>query len=101
MRPFPPKDPSEIIYLGFSYARLLESGETISSATWRVEDSDGKDAAALLSGLAAVSGAVVKQKVVAGTLGETYRHFCTATTSTGRVLVLDNFQTISIGGACE
>jgi hypothetical protein len=99
VKPFPAKDPREVVILGFDYSRLLGAGETISSAVWTAEDSDGVSAtSAIVSGAPTVDTSLVKQIVIAGTLGETYTHYCLATTSAGRSLMLSNTQAIVKGG---
>ena len=98
MKPFSDKDPDEIVVLGFDYTRLLGVGETIQSATWTAEDSDGAVNANLLSGSPVVTSPVVNQIVIGGVLGEVYMHRSIAVTSAGRTLVLGNQQRMVRGG---
>lgn len=98
MKPFSDKDPSEVITLGFDYTRILGVGETVTSATWYAEDSDGVAAANILSGSAVVATPIVKQIVIGGVVGTVYTHRSIAVTSAGRTLVLGNQQRIIAGG---
>lgn len=80
---FSSKDPEEIVELGFEFANIIETGETISSASFDVSVLAGTDAtpAAMLSGAVIIEGTVVSQKIIGGVDGCTYRIECTANTS--------------------
>lgn len=67
----------------FDFSDVLASGETISTQVVAATVYSGTDAApsSLISGSATASGAVVTQKVTAGTLGVIYELLCTITTS--------------------
>lgn len=67
----------------FDFSDVLASGETISTQGVAATVYSGTDASpsSLISGSATASGAVVTQKVTAGTLGVIYELTCTITTS--------------------
>lgn len=84
---FTDKDPSEIVRLGIDFANLLDTGETISTATVTVRTAQGVDAAAMKSGAADISGTVVRQLITGGTAGMSYKVGFTITTSAGQTLI--------------
>lgn len=90
------KHVSEIRQEVFDFTSRLAAGETISSAVVTAAVYSGTDAApaSLIRGSATISGAQVKQFLMAGVLGATYLLTCTATTSTNQTLPLNAFLTI-------
>ena len=83
-----PKDPSEVDLVFFAFGHRLVDGETIISAVVNVTTYAGTDPtpSAIKSGLAAVSGGTVSQRIINGVDGCAYKMKCLASTSTGRVL---------------
>lgn len=77
----------------FDFSSRLAVGETLSTAVVTASTYSGTDASpsSLVSGSASISGAVVTQKIVAGTLGVLYELLCTVTTSAGQTLLLAGF----------
>ena len=94
---FPTKLQGETVTMQFDFTSRLASGETISTQSVAAATWIGTDASpsSILSGSASASGAVVSQKVTAGTLGVTYTLTCTITTSAGQTLQLVGFLTVS------
>ena len=86
---FSPKDPTEAIYYGIDCAALLGTGETVSSTTPSIRALTFADAseASMLSGAAVIDGSVVKQKIIAGLAGNTYRLGFAVVTSLGQTFV--------------
>ena len=84
---FTDKDPSEVVRLGVDFANLLDTGESISTATVSVRTAQGVDAAAMISGSEDIDGSVVRQLITGGTAGMAYRVGFTITTSTGQTLI--------------
>jgi hypothetical protein len=84
----PARRAGETVLLPFNFSSELASGETISAQTVTAAVYSGTDAnpAALISGAATVSGAIVTQKVLPLTAGVIYELLCQATTSLGQVL---------------
>jgi hypothetical protein len=84
---FTDKDPGETVRLGIDFTDLLDTGETISTATAAIRTAAGVTVAAMLSGSEDVSGNVVRQLITGGTAGMSYRLSFTAVTSTGQTLI--------------
>lgn len=86
---FSDKDPNEGIVVTFAFAALTN---TITSATVAIEVQSGNDTnpAAMLSGMAVVSGTNVSQRVIGGVAGCTYHLRCTIQTPDGSTYVLGN-----------
>lgn len=86
---FSSKTPAEDEYFGFDFTLRLATGETISSASFAIAIAVGADAgvAGMLSGSAVIDGAIVKQLVIDGVAGVTYRLTATVVTSAGQTLV--------------
>lgn len=80
----------------FDFSSALAAGETISTQVVTASVYSGVDAApsSLISGVASASGAVVSQKITAGTLGVLYELLCTITTSLGQTLLLSGYLAI-------
>lgn len=87
---FSSRSPAEKLVEHFDFTSDLASGETISSATVAAIVTSGSDVDpdAILSGAASIAGAVVSQKITAGSPGVIYGATCTATTSAGQILQL-------------
>lgn len=85
-----PKRVGETEIFAVDYTALLGTGETISSAVWTNSVKEGTDASpgSMITGSAAISGAVVSQKITGGVAGVYYWPICTATTSLGQIIVL-------------
>lgn len=86
---FSAKVPAEDEYFGFDFTQRLATGETISSASFAIAIAVGADAGvgSMLSGSAVIDVAIVKQLVVDGVAGVTYRLTATVVTSAGQTLV--------------
>ena len=100
--PFSAKDPSEKIVLGIDFTEPLNTGETITAASWSILRSDGYTGDTTLATSGAVditAQPVVRQLVQGGTAGSTYIHTVTVTTNQGRVLVASSSQAVTLGGA--
>lgn len=86
---FGAKRPGETELFSADFARLLASGETISTGSCKVclaTDPSEADIAAMKSGSATVSGAKVTQLITGGTSGVTYTIIFEAVTSAGQTL---------------
>lgn len=85
--PLSPKDPTEIINIGFDFAALTA---TPSAPTVSVELVKGTDAtpSAMLSGSPSIVGSSVYQKIIGGVDGCTYNIRCTASAPDGSKYVL-------------
>lgn len=72
----------------FDFTSDLADGETISTQSVAATVYSGTDAApsSIISGSASASGAVVSQKITAGTVGVLYLLICTITTSLSQTL---------------
>lgn len=86
---FSPKDPSEAIFYGVDFAALLDTVETISSATISIRVTKGTDATptAMLSGGAVIDGTAVRQKIIGGVVGAVYQLGFSILTNTGQTFV--------------
>lgn len=76
------KEDSEILPIGWDYSNVLESGETISSVIVTITPSGLTKTGAVVS-----DGNIRKQKVSAGTKGQTYRIEFAMTSSLSEVYV--------------
>ena len=78
---------SESELFTFDYSPVLNTGETINSATCTVIVMSGTDAnpSAILSGSPAINGALVSQRVVSGVSDVTYRLTMTASTNQSNI----------------
>jgi len=85
--PFTDKDPSEVVRLGVDFSNLLDTGETISTATVSIRNAAGVAQAAMLSGSPTNSSGIVRQLITGGTAGMAYKISFTITTSTGQTLI--------------
>jgi hypothetical protein len=72
----------------FDFSSLLGSGVTISTQSVTATVYSGTDATPsnIISGSATASGAIVSQKITAGTLGVLYELLCQITTSDSQTL---------------
>lgn len=84
---FKDKKVGETLTLGFDLVRMLSAGETIATAGFAVLLLEGSDPApnAMVSGVAAIDGSKVRNKIVGGVAGCYYRVQATITTSAGNV----------------
>lgn len=84
----PNKYASETVTVTFDFTADLASGETISTQAVSAATYSGTDASpsSIISGSASASGAVVSQKITAGTTGVMYELTCSITTSAGQTL---------------
>jgi hypothetical protein len=99
-RLFSPKDPSEIVLLGFNFAKILSSGEVIVSATWEVTNQESEVVSEMLVGAVDITAApIVRQAITGGAANQTYRHRAIGTTNLNRVLVAGAEQKIVWGWA--
>lgn len=87
---FSPKIETERDYFGVDWTDELDDGETLSAAsvTMAVKRGSGRDSSpsSMVSGSAAISGAVVSQLLIGGVAGVDYEFRCRVTTSAGRTL---------------
>lgn len=83
----------------FDFTSLLAAGETISteSCTATVYSGNDSNPSAIISGSASASGAVVTQKITAGTVGVIYSVVCTITTSLSQTLQVAGYLAILPG----
>lgn len=72
----------------FDFSNLINPGVTLSGPVVTAAVYSGTDASpsSIISGSASASGAVVTQKITAGTVGVIYELLCTVTTSDGQTL---------------
>lgn len=84
----PAKLAGETATYTFDFSSQLASGETIVTQVCAATVYSGTDLtpSAIISGSATASGAVVSQKITAGTLGVLYEVICTITTSASQTL---------------
>lgn len=73
---FSPKDPSEILVLGFEFAALTDTPSAPVITATRHSGAADASPSAILSGAATVNGTKVLQKVIAGTAGTDYLLRC-------------------------
>lgn len=80
----------------FDFSSRLASGETISTQVVTASVYSGVDSSpsSIISGSATASGAIVTQKITAGTVGVLYELLCQITTSAGQTLDLAGFLAI-------
>ena len=86
---FSHKDPSEVIFYGIDFSALLNTAETISSATASMRVLQGTDAtpSAMLSGSPSISGGIVKHKIIGGVVGAVYLFGLSVITNAGQTFV--------------
>ena len=86
----PPKDAEEKIPFVFNFQPDMETSESISSALLTVAVVAGADGnpAAMLDGASSIVGGLVRQRIMGGITGNTYRVRCKVTLSSGNVFVL-------------
>lgn len=80
----------------FDFTSVLAVGETISTKAVVATVYSGTDSSpsSLISGAASNSGAVVSQKLTAGTAGVIYLLVCTITTSSSNTYLLSAFMAV-------
>jgi hypothetical protein len=90
------KPPTDTKIFTFDFTSMLAIAETISTQECTASVWSGTDAnpSAIISGVATAAGAIVSQKITAGTLGVTYTLLCTITTSLGQTLTLAGYLSI-------
>lgn len=97
---FSPKEPAEKLLLTFNFANWLATGETIVLTSIKVESIPevGADvsAAAMVIGVASLTGAKAIQMIGGGVVGVTYRLKCTVETTKGQKLVLNGRLPVAI-----
>ena len=89
----PAKLQGETATYQFDFSSRLASGEAISTQSCAATVYSGTDASpsSLISGSATASGAIVSQKLTAGTVGVIYEVICTITTSLSQTLQLAGY----------
>lgn len=92
MEAFSPKATDEVVWLSWDFSRILNTGETISSADVTASVVRGVDASPgdILDGPESIESDKVSQKVTGGIAGVIYNLRCVVTTSNG--------QTFGLGG---
>lgn len=89
---FTPKRAAEktVLTVDYSTCNELGPGETIATAVWSNGVVIGTDPSpsAMIDGAAQINGLQVLQSVIGGVQNCTYAPICTATTSSGKVIVL-------------
>lgn len=85
---FDPKDPGEIVHLGFDFSALTPA--PTSPVVTAAHHGGTADAApsAILSGAPAVSGTTIVQRVAAGVAGANYLLRCQVDTAAGERFIL-------------
>lgn len=96
MIPLRTKSPAVAVLITFNFSGEIGWSETISSATVSAALWSGTDSAAnLISGSAAISGAIVTQLIAGGISGNMYMITCAITTSAGQVLTMEGIQAVN------
>lgn len=87
------KPPTDTRIFYFDFTSDLAVGETISTQVVTATVYSGTDAnpSAIISGVASASGAIVSQKITAGTAGVIYTLLCTITTSASQTLTIAGY----------
>lgn len=88
---FDAKRPTEVELFAADFARLLGTGETLSSSTCKIvlaDDATEADIAAMKTGGTSITGTKVLQKITGGTDGTRYTLIFQAVTSAGQTLEL-------------
>ncbi|MBI3157600.1 MAG: hypothetical protein HYZ20_19645 [Burkholderiales bacterium] len=85
---FSPKDPSEVLDLGFDFASLTAAPLSPVVTIARHAGADDPAPEAVLSGAPNVSGATVIQRVLGGVAGTDYVLRCQVQDATGQIYVL-------------
>lgn len=90
------KSSGETLDVVFSFLSSLAIGESVSSAVTTAAVYSGTDAtpSSIIDGAASVSSPNVTQSITAGTSGVIYNLTCTATSSTGQIVVLVGYITV-------
>jgi len=88
-----PKPSTDSLNYKFNFLSQLAPGETISTAVTTASVYTGVDAnaAAVVSGVASISGTQVTQLLVGGVPGVVYQILCTITTSLGQTISLSTY----------
>jgi hypothetical protein len=84
---FTDKDPSEVVRLGVDFTNLLDTDETILTATVTVRTTSGVDQPTMVSGNEDIASPIVRQLITGGTAGTTYKVSFVVTTTSGQTLV--------------
>lgn len=88
---FSAKRPTEVETFAADFARLLGTGETLSSSSCKIvlaDDATETDIGTMKSGSASINGTKVNQKITGGTDGSRYTLIFQAVTSAGQTLEL-------------
>lgn len=85
---FSPKDPSEIVDLGFDFAALTSAPTSPVVSAAHHSGTDDAAPSAILSGSPSVVGAVVVQRVIGGVAGADYLLRCQVDTAAGERFIL-------------
>lgn len=99
---FSAKDPDEALFYGFNLSELLAALEAVTSATFDLSLVAGTSDPSPLATVGAADFTfppLVKQKLQAGTVGNTYRVRATIGTNQGRTLVVSALLPVR-RGAC-
>ena len=90
------KPPTDTRIFYFDFTSNLAVGETISTQECSATVYSGTDSnpSAIISGSASANGAIVSQKITAGTLGVVYTVLCTITTNLGQTLTIATYVAI-------
>lgn len=93
---FSPKDPAEVWQLSVDFAKILITGETLSSSAWYVTTYSGVDASpsAILLGTPSIVGTKSKHTVTDGLDGVMYRIKVVAETSLGNTYIGIGFMSV-------
>lgn len=86
---FDPKSPSEVIDIGFDMTDLFDSPSVIivsAVISVIVESGTALSNTLTLVGSPTISGRIVKQRITAGVVKNTYQIICTITCSNGEVM---------------
>ena len=83
-----PKDPEEDIYVRFEFAALTDTPSAPEVTVTRHAGEADESPSAMVSGSPTISGSLVLQKLVAGTVGTDYLLRCKASAPDGSVYVL-------------
>lgn len=90
---FSPKHRDEVIYLGWNIRRdsqRMQNGETIIGVIFSITSITDKTSSTMLYGSSEIVDTIVRQKIIGGKPGHTYKLRATVTTSLGQTIVLED-----------